>query len=144
MSSPYDINVGDVTSLTQNAPAPGGDATFTNDNFGRCRLLYLSFRLVTDANAADRHIRITMQRPIIPFVVGLSTVLVPASTGLHCVAAHGMQSQDAISALHLHIAMPLILIIEPGDILTVASDGKQAGDAFSLINNSVLVFPRSI
>jgi len=144
MRSPYDINVGDVASLTQNVPGAGSEPTFTNDKFGRCRLLYISCRLVTDANAGNRHIRITLARPVVPFTVGISTLIIPASTSVHCMAAHGMQGQETLSALHLHIPIPLILIIEPADVLTFEVDGIQAGDAFSLIENDVLVFPRSI
>jgi len=141
MASPYDINVGELDELTQNTPAAGAEATFTNVAFGRVRLLYLSFRFFTDANATNRMIRITNTRGVRTWTVGAANIQVPANNLLDCIATAGAIGQASISADHLQISMPEILLLEPGDVLTTAILNMQVGDEITLIHNDVLVFP---
>ncbi len=141
MRNPYDINRGDLDELTQNVPGPGALATFTNDAFGRVRVLLLSFRYAADVNVANRSIRIIVVRGPLNWTVGIANLNVTALQVLDCVAAPGTIGQASSAASNLQIAMPDILLIEPGDQLQIDVTGIQVGDQISLIHNDVLVFP---
>ncbi len=142
MSNPYDINVGDHLPLDVTAPAIFTEIAWTNLFAARVRVLWLSWILTTDANVGDRWLALEIHRVAAVWRIGGYGHVIAPSQITYTVAMPGPSVTFAIDTNHIDIAIPGLLILEPGDAIFTRTQNIQAGDQHTNGHSSCLVLPR--
>lgn len=142
MSHPYASRLirGSLVQIVGIDPAPATNFTYTFPDLNYYELLYVTCRLVTDANVLNRFLNIALVDPggVDMYRSAPPITQVAAQTNWYY-ASQNAQAQIVSTNLTQQIAIPIANIIGPSWTLDIRNIGAGAADQISWIN---LVFLR--
>lgn len=118
------------------AAAPGAGLNFTKavDDGYWWRVLAISCRLATDANAANRTLRVEYRgADAVPFLIAGNTTTYPANTTGEDFSLSVWQPQNAAEVGGANLAPLPAVILQPGQDFRVTIVNVQVGDAITRI-----------
>lgn len=137
----YDITAPFIRAVTVANPVAQAQFTLTAPGSAAWRVLALTFRLVTDANAASRAVRLQADDGGNPwFIVGPETDQAATIDRVYCVV-NGSHGFAGLSGLQPLPWPDTGLWLRPGWRLRTTTTNLQAGDQYSEISAVVQEYP---
>lgn len=130
-----DTSIFYLEDFTFTAPGAGNDFDFDANTLRRVEILALSCTLTTDANAANRRLKLFISEGFRTLYSTITAVDHPASHAWEYSFALGVQPIDE-STNHDFILTPLptSMFLTRGNRLNIDIENKQVGDALTVID----------
>lgn len=134
LDSPPLIRYGEVPTLEYGtSPAAGAGFVFPVDGRYYLRLITVFFRLVTDANAADRSVNIQYRNhDDLPYLIAGAPVVQTASTTTDYAFQAFVGQSDWPVASTVLVTLPPVLLVPTHDFI-ITAENIQATDAFTRV-----------
>lgn len=133
MSHPLDVSIFAIQTALQANPAAGADFDISVIPALRCELLSINFTFTTDANAADRIVRIKTISDTFSCNYSITPVLQPASKAFFYNFGVGLPAINLSAINSVQGGLPIGMFFEYTDDLESDIAGIQVGDQISNI-----------
>jgi hypothetical protein len=129
---PLDADIYQVLTIPIPDPAAAAPISYTCPANCRLEILTLSFTLATDANAANRLVKVMVNDGVTTEPTMVSGFIQVASRTYKHYFGQGYQYTDHLATFSLALqVLPHGLAINSGNVLAVQADNMQAGDTFT-------------
>lgn len=132
MRNPLDA-IGNITTLLPANPVAGSNFTYTLPDNHVYKIVCITFRLVTDATVANRHIGVVFVDGAIHTLQLVTGANVIASTTVTVAGWQGLADKETQVSNVLTFGLPTDLYLEPGTVINSNIKQLQATDQVSQI-----------
>lgn len=130
--SPFAQDSFNFNWFTMLGPGVTNSVVITNQVNTRAEFMGGSFQFVTDANVADRFLRVVVQHSIFPIELGGSDVGIPASKTVQVVIGQTGHGTNVFNEDTHYICIPSFPFLTEGDTITISIVNAQAADAIAV------------
>jgi|CXWL01.1.fsa_nt_gi hypothetical protein len=138
LENPHDISLFDIIGIQPANPGAGADLDFPCPVRARIRIDAITFTFTTDANVANRVVKLQLFDSATAWTIGLPTLVQTAATTRRFNFAPGIGSDRELlggapdNIEYSNLAWPLWLRF--GDSLITSIQGLQVGDQISSVS----------
>lgn len=141
MANPFDENVNNFHFSGQTTPAIGASAELDALPNTLAEMMWFECLLTTDANAANRQVRFTINNGSIESTIAVMSSVIPASTSVHILFGQGLTPYAVTLGDRICVPLPSGIKILSAWHWWIRIDNIQVGDAIDDIRTYQRFWP---